>query len=1021
MPKKLPLSEKKQRRNKRSIKKQNIHSKAAKNRNLSAFRGSKKPGTDIISNSAEKFDKLYKTLFNSFLDGIYIIENSSLKIIDANPAACKIYGYDINEMRKLKVTDISAEKQKTKDSIKKKILHVTNRLHRKKDGTIFPVEINAGIYKMEGKLYHVVQIRDITERMKIEKKLRENEKMLKEAQEIAKIGNWRYNLIENEYEWSSELYKMTGRDIKDVPSSMEELNGLFTPESLIIRNEAVKKSIKFGINTSYEAEYVRFDNKKHGWLHTIINTEKNKSGKVIKLFGTSQDITERKLAEIKLQKSEVVLKEAQRISRLGSWELDLLKNKLDWSDEIYNIFEIDKDKFGASYEAFLNTIHPDDRESVNTAYTNSVKNKTKYDIEHRLLFPDGRIKYVHERCETFYNKKGKPLRSLGTVQDITERKKLENELKVLNETLEKRVKERTAELDKSYERNKELTELLESSQQPFAIGYTDGTIGYMNNAYEKLTGYSADELRKIDWSKTLTPPDWREHENKKLNELVKTGKPVRYEKEYIRKDGTRVPIELLVHIKKDEKGKPLYYYSFLTDLTERKKLEKLYFKKAEELQLIIDSVPAFVFYKDTENRIIRSNTALEKSLKIKKKNLEGKSLFDIFPKNEAEKYWNDDKEVILTKKAKLGVIESMNTPEGKRWLITHKVPLMDEKGNVTGVIGFSNDITKRIKTEEALRQKSTELESVLKAVPAAVWIAHDSDGVKITGNLAASKILNIPMAANMSKSAPEEERPMNFRMFRNGKELQPEEMPVQLAARGTEINNYEFDFLFEDGTVRNMFGNAAPLFDENNKVRGSVAAFVDITENKKSEKLLGESEKRYRSLYSSMTEGVVLHEIIYDKKENPVDYRLLEVNTSFENITGIKREQAIGKLASELYGTGEAPYLDIYSKVVKTGIPRTFETEFEPLKKALRISVFSPDKDKFATVFSDITERKIWEGKINKILDELKAKNDELTRFNNVMVGREHRMIELKREINELCSKIGEPLRYLHNFEKEKI
>ncbi len=127
----------------------------------------------------------------------------------------------------------------------------------------------------------------------------------------------------------------------------------------------------------------------------------------------------------KLIRSEQLLKEAQSIGTMGSWELDLLTNTLVWSDEIYNIFNINPAKFGASYEHFLNTVHPEDRAMVDQAYSDSVKNKTQYDIVHRLLMPDGRIKFVHERCKTFYDEKGTPLRSAGTVQDITDRKKTE--------------------------------------------------------------------------------------------------------------------------------------------------------------------------------------------------------------------------------------------------------------------------------------------------------------------------------------------------------------------------------------------------------------------------------------------------------------------------------------------------------------------------------------------------------------------------------------------------------------------
>lgn len=133
------------------------------------------------------------------------------------------------------------------------------------------------------------------------------------------------------------------------------------------------------------------------------------------------EITRRKTAE-------QILNEAQRIARIGNWTLELATDKLTWSEEIFRIFEIDPEHFAASYTAFTEAIHPEDRERVNETYQNALQNKLAYSVTHRLLMKDGRIKHVTERAETIYDAAGEPLRSIGTVQDITEVKRLEQKL-----------------------------------------------------------------------------------------------------------------------------------------------------------------------------------------------------------------------------------------------------------------------------------------------------------------------------------------------------------------------------------------------------------------------------------------------------------------------------------------------------------------------------------------------------------------------------------------------------------------
>ena len=138
----------------------------------------------------------------------------------------------------------------------------------------------------------------------------------------------------------------------------------------------------------------------------------------------------RRTQELNTQRERLL--EAQRIAHIGHWEWEIADNTLHWSDEVYRIFDLNSQTFTANYEAFINIVHPDDRERVKESVNKALYHEQAFDIEHRLILPDNSEKYVRERAEVQFDEQGRPLRMLGTVHDINEQKQMEVELQHLS-------------------------------------------------------------------------------------------------------------------------------------------------------------------------------------------------------------------------------------------------------------------------------------------------------------------------------------------------------------------------------------------------------------------------------------------------------------------------------------------------------------------------------------------------------------------------------------------------------------
>ncbi|MDP3089033.1 MAG: PAS domain S-box protein, partial [Methylotenera sp.] len=412
-------------------------------------------------------------------------------------------------------------------------------------------------------------------------------------------------------------------------------------------------------------------------------------------------------------------------------------------------------------------------------------------------------------------------------------------------------------------------------------------------------------------------------------------------------------------VERDATGKPVFMRGIAQDIQLRKLAELALQKSENTLSEVLKNVDSYIYLKDIQGRYLYANAKVCELFDTTLDAIVGLGDEQFFDEETTKKIHVIDRQVLL--EGKTIRAEETNLTIKNRVPTTYlsvKLPLCNDAGEIYALCGISTEITDIKLLENQLLKNNSLLQSTLESTNDAVlvvdlnntWMLYNQkfiDMWQIKDNVIFDKDDNAALSSVLVQL------------------VDPESFLSKVRELYSAPEASSFDTLkFKDGRIVERY-SIPQLAD--GKVVGRVWSFRDVTERKLSEHMLQKSEARLASLFSNMTNGFALHEVVRDSSGKVVDYRFLEINSAFEKMTGIPREQWIGQRVKEVLPSIEEDFwIDSYAQVVNTGEPATFEKHSHEIDRWFRVYAYRPSAEHFAVIVEDITERKLAEEKLTK-------------------------------------------------------
>jgi PAS domain S-box-containing protein len=644
--------------------------------------------TDGNDEELNETEKKYQQLMDIQSDGIFLLDAETLKILEVNKATTHLYGFSRHQLLTLKIIDLSVQPEKLLQLIKKGIKSTASLYHKKQNGNVFPVSVTATPFLYQDKQVLMLAVRDISERQQIETALWENESKYRQLFEATSNP--------------TVVFDANTQYIFDVNQAAIDLYGYTKEEWLRMKTEevsaeAVKKRGAF--SASKRVIPLRWHKKKDGTVFPIEMSTGNTylfQGRSL-VCATLRDITERKAYEEALRQEKDFINSLVQTSPAFFVALNpdgtiRMINESMLQATAYSLEDV-------LNSDFLNTFIPkQEHPFVSTEFETLIQSMQPSLMECHLVTQNGNSLLVEWHSRAVVKGEGALDYFFGVGIDVTERRKAQGHLRLFKS-------------------------IIESSQEAIIVKNTEDQLVYVNPAYENLLGRSFKEIKKLKLS-ALYPPDSLDILEKEVQQTLTTGNSWQGESELIYKDGSILPIWQRIDAVRDAKGKSLFHFTLMHDISERHRMWETVRKQWQEYQVIFHKLPAMIWYRDHENRLLRQNQHAEEFFKKHKKELET---------------YTDCQSVLETGQSETGIVHCLKKDDDKtakdskssknanqnleldalRWLQFDKIPYQDEQGHISGAIVFAMDITDYkhpSKPGEDSTENDLENEALLSAV-----------------------------------------------------------------------------------------------------------------------------------------------------------------------------------------------------------------------------------------------------------------------------------------------------------------